>query len=429
MYYYNVNGATLVSLTPLEGFGPQVEPANSWRLFAAVPGDPVLGRGSFKVTHPGQLLAGHGLETLDASRLPDFDSGPASAVLSDGTTIPLELDENVRQAIADGRLTAVNTARPGWEALLKWSPGSGKKRVNILAIGDVGSTLLTGLKLLGGDVISSIGICDLSDQITARWEFEMGQISLPWQYDIFPEVEVVAPENLFDCDMFVFVASRGIPPVGSQVKDVRMYQFENNAKIVAHYARMAREKGFQGLWCAVSDPVDPLAKTAYLESNKDEKGVFDGRGLRPEQIQGFGLGVMNARAAYFAKRDPKFSSFLTEGRSFGPHGTGLFIANSIEHYDEALSQELTQLTVTANLKMREIGFKPYVAPALSSGALSLLLTLRGEWHCGSVFLDGVYMGVKNRYTPAGVETELLPHIPDQLFSHIREAAEHLKAII
>ena len=413
MYYYNINGATLVSLTPLEGFGPQVEPAQCWRLFAAVPGDPVLGRGSFKVTHPGQLTgAGHGLEALDASRLPQ-----------------VQADERIARAIEDGRVTAVNISRPGWEKLIRWSPSAGKKRVNIVAIGDVGSTLLTGLKLLGGDVISSIGICDLSDQITARWEFEMGQISLPWQYGIFPEVEVVAPENLFDCDMFVFVASRGIPPVGSQVKDVRMYQFENNAKIVAHYARMAREKGFQGLWCAVSDPVDPLAKTAYLESNKDEKGVFDGRGLRPEQIQGFGLGVMNARAAYFAKRDPKFSSFLTEGRSFGPHGTGLFIANSIEHYDEALSQELTQLTVTANLKMREIGFKPYVAPALSSGALSLLLTLRGEWHCGSVFLDGVYMGVKNRYTPAGVETELLPHIPDQLFSHIREAAEHLKTII
>lgn len=429
MYYYNINGAALASLTPLEGFGPQAEPSSSWRLFAAVPGDPVLGRGSFKVDHPGQLLAGHGLEALDASRLPDFDAGPVSAALSDGTVVPLELDETVRQAITDGRLTAVNTSHPGWGELLKWAPSTGKKRVNILAIGDVGSTLLTGLKLLGGDVISSIGICDLSDQITARWEFEMGQINLPWQYDVFPQVEVVSPENLFDCDMFVFVASKGIPPVGSQVKDVRMYQFENNAKIVRHYARMAREKQFKGLWCAVSDPVDPLAKTAYLESNKDENGTWDGRGLRPEQVQGFGLGVMNARAAYFAKKDPRLASFLTEGRSFGPHGTGLFIANSIDHYDEEISQELTRLTVTANLKMREIGFKPYVAPALSSGALSLLLTLRGEWHCGSVFLDGIYMGVKNRYTPAGVETELLPHIPDQLFGHIREAAEHLKTII
>ena len=77
----------------------------------------------------------------------------------------------------------------------------------------MGSTLLTGLKLLGGDVISKIGICDLSDQITARWEFEMGQINLPWDYDAFPDVEVVKPENLFDCDVFVFVASKGIPPV------------------------------------------------------------------------------------------------------------------------------------------------------------------------------------------------------------------------
>ena len=428
MYYYNINGAALVSFTPLEGVGPEAAPARSWRLFAAVPGDPVLGRGSFKVTHPGQLLAGHGLAALDASRLIDFEDGPASAIVN-GSAVPLELDGNVRQAIEDGRVTAINISRPGWEQMLNWAPRAGKKRVNILAIGDVGSTLLTGLKLLGGDVISSIGICDLSEQITARWEFEMGQVSLPWNYDVFPEVEVVAPENLFDCDMFVFVASKGIPPVGSQVKDVRMAQFEANAGIVKHYARMARDKGFQGLWCAVSDPVDPLAKTAYLESNRDENGAWDGRGLRPEQVQGFGLGVMNARAAYFAKRDPKLASFLAEGRSYGPHGTGLWIANSIDRYDEDLSQELTRLTVTANLKMREMGFKPYVAPALSSGALSLLLTLRGEWHCGSVFLDGVYMGVKNRYTPAGVETELLPHIPDQLLGHIREAADHLKTII
>jgi hypothetical protein len=412
MYYYRHADAHLVSLTPLEGFGPPIPPVSQGRLFAPVEGDPVLGRGSFRVDHPGQLIAPHGLEVLDASRLP---------------TPPL--DEGTSAALNEGRLTAVNRSRPGWEHLLSASPAPGKKRVNLLAIGDVGSTLLTGLKLLGGDVISSIGICDLSDQIAARWEFEMGQISLPWQYDAMPEVEVISPDQLFDCDLFVFVASKGIPPVGSQVKDVRMAQFETNAPIVQHYARMARAAHFQGLWCAVSDPVDPLAKTAYLESNRDENGCWDGLGLRPEQVQGFGLGVMNARAAYYAKRDPRFASFLTEGRSFGPHGDGLIVANSIEHYDDALSRALTDLTVTANLKMRALGFKPYVAPALSSGALSILLTLRGEWHCGSVFLDGVYLGVKNRYTPAGVETELLPRIPDPLFAHIRRAADHLKVIL
>lgn len=413
MYYYNCKGFNLASPEPLPPrFGNETAPLDGAPLFILVHGDPVLGRGSFRVTHPGQLAHPHGLEVLDASRLP----------------IP-ELDAPVACALARGQLTAVNMDRPNWEEVLTVRPSTAKKRVNILAIGDVGSTLLTGLKLMGGDVIESIGICDLSDQITARWEFEMGQITLPWQYHAMPEVEVVSPDNLFNCDMFVFVASKGIPPVGSQVKDVRMYQFENNAKIVTHYAKLARKANFKGLWCAVSDPVDPLAKTAYLESNKDENGVFDGKGMRPEQVQGFGLGVMNARAAYYAKRDDRFASFLTEGRSFGPHGTGLTIANSIEHYDDALSQELTQLTVTANLKMREIGFKPYVAPALSSGALSLLLTLRGEWHCGSVFLDGIYMGVKNRYSPYGIETELLSHIPDALYGHIVDAAAHLKEVL
>jgi len=412
MYYSHFQGADLVSLTPREGFEPECVPASAGRLFALVGGDSVSGRASFRVDHPGQLLLGHGLETLDASRLPD-----------------VELDRCTSLALAQGRLTAVNENRPGWEALLTPSPGAGKKRVNLLALGDVGAHLLMGLKLLGGDVISSIGICDVSDQMVRRWEFEMGQIALPWDYDALPEVEPVAAEDLFDCDVFIFVASKGIPPVGSQVKDVRMAQFEQNAAIVKHYAKMARAARFQGLWCAVSDPVDPLAKTAYLESNRDENGVWDGMGLRPEQIQGFGLGVMNARAAYYAKRDAKFAGFLTHGRSFGPHGAGLVIANGVEHYDDGLSQELTHLTVTANLQMRQLGFKPYVAPSLSSGALSILLALRGEWHCGSVFLDGIYMGCKNRFTPAGIETELLPHIPEVLFGRIRAAAEHLKEIL
>ena len=381
------------------------------RIFYFVDGDPVLGRGSFRANHAGQLAAPHGLSVLDASRLPK-----------------VKPDEKLGAALAEGRLTVVNRSRPNWERALE-PRKQGKKRVNILAIGDVGSTLLTGLKLLGGDVIESIGVCDLSEQITARWEFEMGQVSLPWNYGAFPEVEVVDAAHLFECDVLVFVASKGIPPVGSGVRDVRMAQFESNAAIVRHYARMAREKQFRGLWAAVSDPVDPLAKTAYLESNRDENGAWDGMGLLPEQVQGFGLGVMNARAAYYAKRDARFASFLTDGRAFGPHGTGLWIANSLSDYDEDLSAALTERTVTANLKMRELGFKPYVAPALSSGALSLLLTLRGEWHCGSVFLDGVYMGCKNRYTPAGLETELLSHIPDALYAHVADAAERLKEIV
>lgn len=413
MYYYDVSGTLAASLLPSAPFpaAPEGRPA----LFL-LDRDPGSGRAAFRVTDPRQLTA----QREDVSWL---DPGRMDA------PVP-ELPAPVAEAITAGTLTAVNLRHPRWrDALAFLTPKAGKKRLNLLAMGDVGSTVLTALKLLGGDRLASIGICDLNEKTVLRWTAEMGQVACPWDYDALPEVEPVDMDHLFECDVFLFIATRSIPAVGSDVKDVRMAQFEANRSIVAHYARMARSVGYRGLFLVMSDPVDPLCKAAYLASNRDEAGVWDGRGLLAEQVQGFGLGVMNARAAYYAKRDARFASFLTEGRSFGPHGTGLTIANSIEHYDDALSQELTQLTVTANLKMREIGFKPYVAPALSSGALSLLLTLRGEWHCGSVFLDGIYMGVKNRYTPAGIETEVLPHIPDALFGHIRDAAEHLKEVL
>ena len=37
-----------------------------------------------------------------------------------------------------------------------------KSRVNIFALGDVGTTVLIGLRLMGGDVLSSIGIYDIN---------------------------------------------------------------------------------------------------------------------------------------------------------------------------------------------------------------------------------------------------------------------------
>ena len=178
----------------------------------------------------------------------------------------------------------------------------------------------------------------------------------------------------------------------------------------------------------LSDPVDPLCKAAYLASNQGADGQWDGMGLRAEQIQGFGLGVMNARAAYFSRQDPRFRSFLTDGRSYGPHGQGLVIANSLTHYDDGLSRELTDLVTTANLRIRELGFKPYVAPAISSGAMQLLLTLRRSWHCSSVALGDVWFGVRNRLTAAGLEIETAS-LPAPLFERLRETQALLREII
>lgn len=291
----------------------------------------------------------------------------------------------------------------------------GKKRLHLLALGDVGSTLLCGLRLLGADCLSAIGIYDVRDAFRRRWEFEMNQVLLPWDYDAFPPVEALAEEQLFDCDVFVFCASLGIPPVTETKKDVRMAQYEANAGLVREYAKKARDAGFSGLFAIVSDPVDPLCRAA-----------MDG-GFPAEQIKGFGLGVMNARAAYFAKKDPRFASFLTEGAAFGPHGQDLVIANSIEHYNDELSRELTGKALNANLEMRELGFKPYLAPALSSGALSILAALRGEWHYSSTLWGEIYLGARNRITEQGIEVEN-PFLPMSLYERVETACRHLKEV-
>ena len=333
-------------------------------------------------------------------------------------------------AIEKGQATLVNLSYGTMEEWKKRMEKEVKprKKVHLLALGDVGSMVLTALKLLGGDCITELGIYDVNDAVCRRWESELNQAAYPWAYDALPEVVILKEEELFDCDVFVFCASKGIPPVGSDIKDVRMAQFEANKELISFFAKKARIAGFKGLFAVVSDPVDPLCKAAFLASNENMEGQFDGKGLLPEQIQGYGLGVMNARAAYYAKQDARFASFLTEGRAYGPHGENLVIANSIEHYDDALSRELTHLAVEANLRTRELGFKPYVAPAISSAAISILLTLRGEWHYSSNFLDGVYMGCKNRTTEYGLEMEALP-LPRALFSRIEKAYQSLEAIL
>ena len=374
--------------------------------------DPLRSRGLFAVT------------VLDEV----FEAETAGVLLppAQGTTPA----EPLREFVAANGACVLNTAfSAAFSVLERWHRKRTQPlRVTLVGLGDVGGTLLTALKLIGGDVISSIGICDLNQNIVARWTAEMGQISWPWDYDALPEVEPVEPAHLFECDVFLFAATKSIPAVGSAVQDVRMAQFAANRPLVESFARQAREAGFRGLFAVMSDPVDPLCKAAFLASNQDASGQWNGQGLLAEQIQGLGLGVMNARAAWFAKQDPRFADFLTEGRSFGPHGRGLVIANSVAHYDDALSRELTELVETANLRIRDLGFKPYVAPAISSGAMQLLLTLRGAWHCGSVCLGDVWFGVRNRYTPHGLETESLS-LPDALFARLAETETLLREIL
>ena len=295
------------------------------------------------------------------------------------------------------------------------NPGS-KHRINILALGDVGTTMLIGLRLIGSDVISEIGICDIRPETCERLVREINQIRYPDAAVSLPSVKIVTEDKLFDTDVLIFCASRGVPAIGQERSpgfDVRMAQLEANRDIIRHYADLAKACDYKGLIAVVSDPVDNLC-AAFMDAS----------GLAPYQFRGYGLGVMYARAAYYAEQDERFTVFAREGRAYGPHGSDLVIANSIEHYDDSLSAELTKKAVSANLEVRELGFKPYIAPALSSAAISVVLTLRGEWNYGSLYLGdrnrGAFLGIRSRFDGDKWDYED-QKLPDRLYERIRDS--------
>lgn len=374
--------------------------------------EPLKSRMSFLVTSPSHLFQkAEGLELLYSSNLDYIDV----------------FDKWIVERIRANKVISINTNYPNWEdALLRTNKK--KWKVNLLALGDVGSTLLIGLRLLGGDCIDEIGIYDRNPNRLKRWLYELNQIRRPFDELSFPRVVSVSEENLFDCDMFIFCASKGIPPVGSKVDDVRMAQFESNSAIISSYAKMAREKSFKGIFAVVSDPVDLLCKVAYLESNKNENNEYDMLGISSDRIIGYGLGVMNGRACFYAEQSSVTKHYLSEGRVFGPHGEGLIVADSIENYNEDLSDYLTEKTLNANKEVRSFGFKPFVAPSLSSGALSIIATIKGDYFYGSTYMGQVYMGSKCRLFNQHIEVEQLD-IPENLKSKLESTYKGLVDII
>lgn len=296
-----------------------------------------------------------------------------------------------------------------------------KKRVHLAGLGDVGRTTLTGLVLTGGEVIESLGIYDLNLLQMQRLELELNQIASPFERKWIPPVSMLTEEELFQCDVFIFCVTRQVPEVGKEQGDVRMAQFASNRRIIEWYAKRACREGYRGLFLVMSDPVELLCKAALLACEGEVSP------LAPGQIQGCGLGVMNARAMYFARREEEFRDYLAEGRVFGSHGEELVAANSIrkKQYDNTLSIRLTEQTIRANLEVRRLGFKPYIAPAFSSGVCTILGILKGEWNYSSNYLGGVYFGGKNRTAEAGVEWETLP-LPRQLFERLQQSYHNLE---
>ncbi|MEA2022574.1 MAG: lactate dehydrogenase [Candidatus Caldatribacteriota bacterium] len=414
MFFYKLRNKVLISRYKHNEFEPisEKEAEKSKNIvYILTRIDPLKSRRYFCITDPSLMfLEEEGIHLIKKEK-----------------KVKTKLPAWIKEKIKEKKLSSINIEYTNWQDVLNYQSPS-KWRIHIAGLGDVGGMLLTGLRLLGGEYVNSIGIFDKNIQVMKRWELEANQIFCPYGSQEFPEVYQVSEENIFDCDLFIFCATIGVPSLGREKNDVRMAQFEGNSKIISIYARKAREKSFKGIFAVVSDPVDLLCKYVFLISNKNKNSRLDFRGVAPEQIRGYGLGVMNARAVYYAKQNTKTAAYIREGRAYGPHGEGLIIANDVKNYNETLSEQLTSQTLKANLDVRKTGFKPFIGPALSSGSYPIIATLSGKWHYSATFMGGVFMGAKNRLQKSGIEIERL-NISPVLMKKIRSSYKRLSMLL
>jgi len=414
MFFYKLQNKILISRQKYHEFEPILEKEAEKRkdiIYVLTGINPLKSRRNFCITDPSLMFLKEEAIYLIKKAKKDISK------------LPMWIKEKIKEK----KISSINVEYPNWQNVLT-SQFPSRWKIHIAGLGDVGGILLTGLRLLGGEAIDSIGIFDKNIQTVKRWNLEANQIYFPYSVQKFPEVHPISEENIFNCDVFIFCATSGVPSVRRGKNDVRMAQYEGNSKIISAYAQKAREKSFKGIFAVISDPVDLLCKQVFLISNKNKNGKLDFKGLAPEQIRGYGLGVMNARAVYYANQNNKTATYAKEGRAYGPHGDGLIIVNNIKKYDEKLSEQLTNKTLAANLNVRKTGFKPFIAPALSSGSYPIIATINAKWHFSATFMGGVFMGAKNRLQKSGIEIERL-NISPVLMGKINSTYKKLSTLL
>lgn len=284
------------------------------------------------------------------------------------------------------------------DALARPAVGRGV-RVGLVGVGRVGgiAAALLAATPVARSGVRELLIYDVDSANYERWMLELGSIA-DWRGDeLLPRVRPTTLAQVFNqCDVLLFAATAGVPPLGSS-GDVRLVQLEPNRAILRGCLEHARMASFTGLFLVISDPVDWLCQAAVADSNADPAGRFVGDGLAPERIAGLGLGVMWGRALAFARREGWDEVVARHGAAFGPHSTEVVAFDDVRHPSPVRSDGLTRAAREGNALIRHLGFLPFVGPGVSSVALTLPALLAGRGALASSFVDGVYLGCPARH--------------------------------
>ena len=300
-------------------------------------------------------------------------------------------------------------------------------------VGGLGAVVLAGLEAAASR-IGTLLVHDTDPANLERMRLELASITSWRGQGGLPTVESAGlPELMRRADAFLFAAATAVPPLGSQ-GDVRLPQFGPNRTALRPALEAAAEAGFAGLFCIVSDPVELLAQAAFHDSNSPapaaagEPGRFLGAGLAPESVAGLALGVMWGRAMACAASLGMGDRVQRRGAAYGPHSTEVLVFDDPAQPDPELSRRLTEAARGGNLKIRDLGYLPYIGPALSSIALALPPLLAGREVLTSHFVHGIYFGGPSRLewgmvSSPGVMAPAVREQVRQLHRRLRERAE------
>ncbi len=297
--------------------------------------------------------------------------------------------------------------------------------VGITGLGRVGGLAAAALSTIASPQsrISTLLIHDSDAANLERWRLELGSVAA-WGRGIrLPVVEVAGREELFRrCDAVLFAAAAWVPPLDA-TGDMRLPQFPGNRAILQETLQDAARADFSGLFLMVSDPVECLAQASFHDSNVDAAGAFTGLGLAPERCAGLALGVMWGRALAAARAEGRGTRVHARGLPLGPHSTEVLVYDDPQAPDLALCRHMNEAARHGNLRVRELGFLPYVGPALSSIVLTLPRLLAGREILASTFLGGLYFGA-----PARLDWGLVPRT-QRLGQLARKEVHELHALL
>jgi len=354
-----------------------------------------------------------------------------SAPDPDCRLFPAAGDPALEPWIAQGRLAPGGGARALWEAGgADWTylaGASGVDRylqamaeprkhqdfvVGISGLGRVGGLAASALAAMDA-ARTRIGTLLLHDSDAGNLERVRQELSsvASWRDGVaLPRVEAAAlPEMLRRCDAFVFAAASAVPPLGAP-GDVRLPQFGPNREAMKGALEAAVEAGYTGLFLVISDPVELLAQCAFHDSNAA------GPGLAPERVAGLALGINWGRALAQARALGAGDRVARKGVPYGPHSTEVLVFDDPAEPDLELSRAMTEAARTGNYRIRDLGYIPFIGPALSSIALTLPELLQGREVLASGFVDGIYFGAPSRlrWGIAPVRRQAAPAVREQV---------------